>query len=1014
MADLTYKATVDVSSAERSLSNLQKSVGGLNDTFLRLKSTLATISLGAVISQTINMADAISDLSDATEISIENIIGFGRAVALNGGTVDGAQKGIARLVSSIDEAANKFGSSRQAFNDVGVSLDDLRRLGTQDIFKKAVEGLGKIEDVSKRNRIAVELFGKEFRAVNSAGAAAAFAPAAADSLKFASATKSAADASDKLASSIDTFRQQLLVAIKPVNDLINSLDPKKIAAFTQTVIDIAQGLVLLYAATKAASGIRFLIDSFRVLGGTSKATTGLLGEAAVGVRQLKEAFNLKTAAVVSSYTGFGVLGITLKSLAGGFIRLIPLVGALYAGFQILDGAVEMLTGRDLSKWFDDAAAGLENFVSKNLPGVAAALNKLGEALGMAPPPSVQRENEQELARIKARAESAKKAQEDLKRGQEAIQRIANEAAKQRLSNEQYIQDLGIGLSRKTEAIALEARMIELSRLSNSLSEDQVEIIKAQSDANVERLAAIKRLEDQQAKLRLDRSQTQDEDQKKILSNQIAGLTFQIEKTKEYYNTHNDSLEYYITKLQTAKKLDAARLQDMENMKKSIEDQIARQQTLGDTIQKINDQRIDIQFQGSQIGVSGVSRDINQAIKQADDNARDLSRSIAESYSQFGDDLPASAAQELANSLALVAKRAEGVKKQTIDNIVLNYEYQQSVENLTRSLEQQQQTQESLNDTIRKLNDQRIDIKVEREQQGLTQLQRQFAQIEESARKAALEAGRAFAATFDTGGDALTPERAQQLADGLAKIAEGYRAIADQQRANLEASQTFEAGWRTAFESFYENATNAAKIAENSFNSVFGNIFSALDRFVETGKFSFKDFARSIIQDLIKIELKANAMQLFKGLGLSSSAGGATSLLGSLLPSIFGNQFTPGSSSFVGPMQPSAGGGGSFLSSIGSFFGGLFGGANGGPLDTSPLIVGERGPELFIPRSAGQLIANNKLGRASETAQVTYITNNISAIDAKSVAQLFYENRQTLFGTVEQAKKELPFRQGAMA
>ena len=194
----------------------------------------------------------------------------------------------------------------------------------------------------------------------------------------------------------------------------------------------------------------------------------------------------------------------------------------------------------------------------------------------------------------------------------------------------------------------------------------------------------------------------------------------------------------------------------------------------------------------------------------------------------------------------------------------------------------------------------------------------------------------------------------------------------------ERQRSFAQGWKTAFENFYENATNAAKIAENSLNSVFNNIFSALDRFVETGKFSFKDFARSIILDLIKIELKANAMQMFKMAGLGGS------------------------------------GGGSFLSTIGNFFGGLFGGANGGPLDTSPLIVGERGPELFIPRSAGQLIANNKLGRGSETAQVTYITNNISAIDAKSVAQLFYENRQTLFGTVEQAKKELPFRQGAMA
>jgi len=300
-----------------------------------------------------------------------------------------------------------------------------------------------------------------------------------------------------------------------------------------------------------------------------------------------------------------------------------------------------------------------------------------------------------------------------------------------------------------------------------------------------------------------------------------------------------------------------------------------------------------------------------------------------------------------------------------------------IEYNTQLIEQQYSSVLNLEEALVRINDQRIEIRAEREQQGLTQLKREFYQIEESARRAALEAGRAFAATFDTGGDGLTPERAQQLADGLAQIAQGYRAIADAQAANLQAAQTFEAGWRTAFESFYENATNAAKIAEQGFGAVFNNIFSALDRFVETGKFSFKDFARSIIQDLIKIELKANAMQIARGLGLG-------------------------------------GGGGNFLSTIGNFFSGLFGGANGGPLDTSPLIVGERGPELFIPRSAGQLIANNRLGGSQPTVNNTYVTNNISAIDAKGVAQLFYENRQTLFGTVEQAKKELPFRQGAMA
>jgi hypothetical protein len=75
------------------------------------------------------------------------------------------------------------------------------------------------------------------------------------------------------------------------------------------------------------------------------------------------------------------------------------------------------------------------------------------------------------------------------------------------------------------------------------------------------------------------------------------------------------------------------------------------------------------------------------------------------------------------------------------------------------------------------------------------------------------------------------------------------------------------------------------------------------------------------------------------------------------------------------------------------------------------IVGERGPELFVPRAAGTVIPNHKMGSSAPITNNhnTYITNSVSAVDAKSVAQLFQENRKQLFGVVEQAKKEMPGR-----
>jgi hypothetical protein len=954
MADLLYEVQANVTPAERNLAKLQQTVGSVNDTFIRLKSTLATISLGAIISQTIGMADAVSDLSDATEISIENILGFSRAVALNGGTVEGAQKGIAKLVASIDEAAEKFGSGREAFNEVGVSLDDLRRLGSQDIFKKAVEGLGKIEDVSKRNRVAVELFGKEFRAVNSAATASAFGPAAADSLKFASATKSAADASDKLASTIDTFRQQLLVAIKPINDLINSLDPKKIAAFTQTVIDITQALILLYAATKAASGIRFLIDSFRVLGGTSKATTGLLGEAALGLKQLGQAFNLNSARTVASYTGFSVLGITLKSLAGGFIRLIPLVGTLYAGFQILDGVVEMLTGRNLGGWFDDAASGLENFVSKNLPGLAAQINKLGEAMGMAPSPSAERENQAEIKRMQARAESAKNATEELKRGQEAMAKIGQEYAKNNLASKQELQTIG-------ETLSVKGFQLLQDRMMIGLSEDQIELRRTMGELDDQMFAKQADIARQIEKITLERSflKKGQEDESKILTGQIQILQKQSKEIETLYGNHKEGLSTQIILLQSARLIEKARLQDIENTTKAIEDQIARQQTLGGILQEFNNQSTNLKFEFDQIGVTGISKDINQALKQVQDRATEAGRQFADSFQQFEDGMPIEAANELAAGLSRIDQQSKKAKDQTVANIVANYEYEQSIQRITDAFNRQQETQQALGNTLRSINDQRVSIGFESGQQGVGPLARQFAEIQESARKAALEAGRAFAATFESE-DGLTAERAEELAAGLQSIAEGYRGIAAAQTEVLTNSRTFASGLAETFAAYAESANNAASQAKTYFETFTGGMEDALVKFVQTGKLSFKDLANSLIADLIRIQTRKIITGLFGG-----------------------------------------GGGGGIL-------GGLFGMSAGGPTDLSPMIVGERGPELFVPGSAGRIVPNNALG-GTTMQTLTTVNYNIQAVDASSFRTLLAKDPQFIYAVTEKGRRSQPQR-----
>jgi hypothetical protein len=126
---------------------------------------------------------------------------------------------------------------------------------------------------------------------------------------------------------------------------------------------------------------------------------------------------------------------------------------------------------------------------------------------------------------------------------------------------------------------------------------------------------------------------------------------------------------------------------------------------------------------------------------------------------------------------------------------------------------------------------------------------------------------------------------------------------------------------------------------------FGNEFtSTLTEAFMTGKMNFKDMVNSIQRDILRMLIKKN---------ISDPA----------------------------------------VSFLGEFFKGFGGRAMGGPVSSNtPYMVGERGPELFVPNNAGAIVPNNKLGGGGVT-----VVQNIS-IDSRS-------DRASIIAAMNQAKEQ---------
>ena len=851
-ADLSYDVQVNTTQAERNLAQLQKSVTGLNTAFAGFKTALAGISLGAIISQAIGLADSITDISDSTGIATANILGLSRAMIDNGGSAEGAQKAILKLVGAIGEAADGGEDTQKAFQSIGISLNDLRTLSEQDILSKTIAGLANISDASQRSVLSTKLLGKEIRNVGLAGVAGSYAQATAESAKYAAAIKSAADAQGNIDRTLTDFKIALLDALRPITELVTSLNVgvEGFRKFMQAVIAVGAVLATVFVGGKIIAGVKLFYAALLTV--------------AMGAKNLFELFR-------NLVTGFGALIRATEGAGGAFSRIWLVIKAVLVAMAELAGpaftALKTIATPVLA-----SVAGYWGFIQESTTG---AINKLKEYLNYLPgvnfdvgPTGQGRGDPKEIANREAADKAAKDRAKELRE-------VRDKAAEREMDRYRKLQAALTGQQQTYNQLNTEAQTF-----SNYLMAD----LKFQTS--------------------------------------LLGMT---EDQKEIAIALNNETQRYLQQQNSLQ----SKLADIQSQ---IGIEVKLQKSLKDD---------DL----------AASKDKVRLLEDEESNLQELSKTYYKLHISNGKALE----DELKNQQAIKNAEAERIS---------NLEY------ISERLKEQAASFETLGGILRGINDQSRDLDFEDSLTGLTVLEQQLAKVRETSRKAALEAGRAFAAGFESE-DGLTPERAQQLADGLDQISEAYTRLTERQLENLETSRSWSAGWEEAFRIYAENANNSALEAKTYFDTFTGGVEDAMVRLVQTGKLSFKDLANSMIADFARIQAKKIVVGLFGGGG-----GG--------------------------------GGGGLF----GNIFGGLFGGRSaGGAVNMStPYVVGERGPELFVPGAAGNIIPNNQLGGNAPVMQnLTTVNYSIQAVDASSFRSLVARDPQFIYSVTEKGRRSQPTR-----
>ena len=729
MADLKYTATLDDQISPK-LKKIEDTAKKVTEKMSGLAGAIAGLAVGASINNAIRYADAIQDISNATSIAVQNIVGFTRAVENNGGNAETAQQSIYKLVTAIGAAAQGSKNAQLAFASVGVTLRDLETLSEAEILEKTIQGLAKIEDAGERAGVATEILGKNFRGIDARGVAGGLAQATASSLQYAKAVTAASDMQGKLDLAMQRFQLAVLKAIEPLVTFINKLSDDDIAQFIESVVKLGAVIVGLtasiYAIEKAIIGLNMLI----VAGAAAFALfkVGVAGAAAGFVLLAKQASVLglilknlgmllilpfttlggllsRIAMVFASLTGVGkILLATFAAIGVGLAKMTPLIALASAAFFVLNEVVRKLTDTSIVGWMSKGIDKVKEFI-----GITSKVE--------------ENESKAETNRLARQNDFLKKEEQKAKK----VREVQDAYDGQRKKLDEISQSFATQNRALVSNINFETTLI-------GKTEEQVELQRALNELQGRAAAEVEKLRTAKSNLAKDE--------------QHLGKAYdeQIVKIQQQTSVDSTRLTSAITKLQQVNSQERARLDLIEATNRQLDQQAQIES-------KLRSSSIDLQRQIEDFNVESMTDEFEQGLEK------------------------------------------------------INLSTNRRVGDLRKAFEEM-------------INESNMDpASVQRYTEALIQLESQVKSL----------------------------------------------GLAEQQRYAQNNPQTFSAGWQKALEDYTKNVTDAANRGGLAFNSVMRNMNFAIDDFVETGKFNFKDFSRSIIQELIKIELKAAASKLFSSL-----------------------------------------------------------------------------------------------------------------------------------------------------
>ena len=157
----TEKAEKSGSKVGSAFSSIAKGAAAVGTAVVAGATAVGTAAYKMAMS-TAEQADYIDKLSERTGINREELQRWKHAADQSGVSVDSFKNGIKKISDVVDDANNGSKTATAAISRLGLSLDDLNKMSTEEKFNAITAALADMEDGAERNALGNDLLGKSY------------------------------------------------------------------------------------------------------------------------------------------------------------------------------------------------------------------------------------------------------------------------------------------------------------------------------------------------------------------------------------------------------------------------------------------------------------------------------------------------------------------------------------------------------------------------------------------------------------------------------------------------------------------------------------------------------------------------------------------------------------------------------------------------------------------------------------------------------------------------------------